>query len=106
MKSTMAMDIDTLITELNRSAGDVYKNMRMFPPKYVVNTRGRKYLKITEDSTNGRVVCFIEKETGNIYKPAGWRGPYTKGNNPVRANVHDYESFMNKTDPYGGWLYV
>lgn len=102
----MALDMNTLIEELDRSAKERFKNMKVLKPTYVVNTRGTKYFKVTEDNYNGRVVCFVEKETGNIYKPAGWRGPYTKGNNAVRANVHDYGSFMNRTDPYGGWLYL
>ena len=99
----MIMDMNTLIEELERSANERYKNMRTPTPTFTVNTRGSKYFKI---EASGKVVCFVEKETGNIYKPAGWRAPYTKGNNPVRANVHDYDTYMNKTDPYGSWLYV
>lgn len=107
----MIMDMNTLIEELERSANERYKNMRTPTPTFTVNTRGSKYFKI---EASGKVVCFVEKETGNIYKPAGWRAPYTKEppflqewwNNAVRANVHDYDTFMNKTDPYGGWLYI
>jgi|SaaInlV_200m_DNA_4_1039719.scaffolds.fasta_scaffold05695_4 hypothetical protein len=103
MKSTMSMDMDTLIEELNRSAKEAYKG-RMLPSGYSVNTNGRKYFKIIQDG--GGVVCFVEKETGNIYKPAGWKAPYTKGVNAVRANIHEYSTFMNRTDPYGSWLYI
>ncbi|MBC8421940.1 MAG: hypothetical protein H8E03_00810 [Pelagibacteraceae bacterium] len=104
MNSTMAMDMDTLMEELKRSAEETYKKFtHSRAPLFTVNTRGSKYFKIEAE---GGVVCFVEKETGNIYKPAGWRAPYTKGNNPVRANVHDYDTYMNKTDPYGSWLYV
>ena len=99
----MMMDMTTLIEELERSANERYKNMRTPTPTFTVNTRGSKYFKI---ESSGMVVCFVEKETGNIYKPAGWRAPYTKGVNAVRANIHDYDTFMNKTDPYGGWLYI
>ena len=28
--------------------------------------------------TKGSIHCFVEKTTGDIYKPAGWRAPYTK----------------------------
>ena len=53
----------------------------------------------------GSIHCFVEKTTGNIYKPAGWKTPYTKGNNAVRGNIYD-ESTFEKTDLHGGWLYA
>jgi hypothetical protein len=99
----MALDMNTLIEELKRSAKERYQTSTLTQPNFNVNTRGSKYFKIEAD---GRIVCFVEKVTGNIYKPASWRGPYTKGVNSVRANIHDYETFMNKTDPFGAWLYV
>ena len=52
----------------------------------------------------GSIHCFVEKTTGDIYKPAGWKSPYTKGNNAVRGNIYDKSTF-EKTDLYGGWLY-
>jgi len=70
------------------------------PPKYSVNS-GRRFDKVVEE---GSVYCFVEKETGNIYKPASWRAPYTKGNNPVRGNIFNMTSYEN-ADPYGSWLY-
>ena len=53
----------------------------------------------------GSIHCFVEKSTGDIYKPAGWKSPYTKGNNCVRGNIYDTSSF-EKTDLHGGWLYA
>ena len=53
----------------------------------------------------GSIHCFVEKTTGDIYKPAGWKTPYTKGNNCVRGNIYDMSSF-EKTDLHGGWLYA
>ena len=70
------------------------------PPTYI-NEGGRKYDKIANESS---VYCFIEKATGNIYKPAGRKAPYTKGNNPVRGNVFEMTSYET-ADPYGSWLY-
>ena len=54
---------------------------------------------------NGSIHCFVEKTTGDIFKPAGWKAPYTKGKNCVRGNIFDTSSFQ-KTDMHGGWLYV
>ena len=83
---------------------------------------GMKYIKVTYFQTNvetnhetgvktfvggerGSIHCFVEKTTGNIYKPAGWKSPYTKGNNAVRGNIYDTTTF-EKTDMHGGWLYA
>ena len=54
---------------------------------------------------NGSIHCFVEKSTGDIYKPAGWKSPYLKGNNAVRGNIYDASTFQ-KTDMHGGWLYA
>ena len=70
------------------------------PPTYTIKG-GRKYDKVTNDNS---VYCFVEKSTGNVYKPAGWRAPYTKGNNPVRGNIFNVSSYES-ADPYGSWLY-
>ena len=53
----------------------------------------------------GSIHCFVEKTTGNIFKPAGYKTPYTKGNNCVRGNIYDSSTF-EKTDLHGGWLYA
>ena len=83
---------------------------------------GRKYIKVKSFTTNidtnyetgektlledknGSIHCFVEKSTGDIYKPATWKMPYTKGNNAVRGNIWDTSSF-EKTDLHGGWLYA
>ena len=83
---------------------------------------GRKYIKVKSFQTNintdyetgektlmedtkGSIHCFVEKTTGDIFKPAGYKAPYTKGNNAVRGNIYDKSSFQ-KTDMHGGWLYA
>ena len=53
----------------------------------------------------GSIHCFVEKSTGDIFKPATWKMPYTKGNNAIRGNIYDASSF-EKTDLHGGWLYA
>jgi len=55
--------------------------------------------------TKGSIHCFVEKTTGDIYKPATWKAPYNKGNNCVRGNIYDKSTF-EKTDLHGGWLYA
>ena len=83
---------------------------------------GRKYIKVKyfqtnveinhetgetmlREDKNGSIHCFVERTTGDIFKPAGWKAPYLKGNNAVRGNIFDSSSFQ-KTDMHGGWLYA
>ena len=83
---------------------------------------GRKYIKVKSFQTNintdyetgektlledtkGSIHCFVERTTGDIFKPAGYKAPYLKGKNCVRGNIFDTSSFQ-KTDLHGGWLYV
>ena len=61
--------------------------------------------KTTRVDTKGSIHCFVEKTTGDIFKPAGWKSPYLKGNNAVRGNIYDSSTF-EKTDMHGGWLYA
>ena len=48
---------------------------------------------------------ICEKETGDVYKPATWRAPYTKGKNAVRANIYDLTTVPDNANQCGGWLY-
>ena len=70
-----------------------------------VNTNHETGEKTLLEDKNGSIHCFVERTTGDIYKPAGWRAPYTKGNNAVRGNIWDTSTFQ-KTDMHGGWLYA
>jgi len=70
-----------------------------------VETNHETGVKTLVGGDRGSIHCFVEKTTGDIYKPAGWKTPYTKGNNCVRGNIYDTSSF-EKTDLHGGWLYA
>ena len=63
----------------------------------LVLERNRKYIRVvrTDRSSSRSAHCFIDKADGNIYKPAGWKGP--KKNFP-RGNI-----FTNRigVGPYG-----
>ena len=75
---------------------------------------GRKYIKVATghsmdidepDPTQWSVWCFVDKNTGDVYKPASWKAP-AKG---IRYNLLDDASFkvaLQKADPYGSWLYL
>jgi len=63
---------------------------------------GRKYLKITN---NEGAFAFVDRETGDVFKPASWRKP-AKG---VRYNLlHEgsIKALFSALDLYGGHLYL
>ena len=64
---------------------------------------GRKYIKINQ--TDGGVHCFIDKNTGDVFKAASWRKPAPH----VRYNLLERESremCFNRADWAGGYLYL
>jgi hypothetical protein len=69
---------------------------------------GRKYLRIVGSRVGGGgryVHCFIDAQTGGVYKAAGWKAPALNGE---RYNLLDPESFAElkaKWDAYGSYLY-
>ena len=78
---------------------------------------GKKYLKIIQqdfDTYNdineyrdGSVHAFVDKTTGQIYKPAGWKSPAKH----VRYDLRDQKSREFALNPdnctwAGGWLYM
>ena len=70
-----------------------------------VNTNHETGEKTLREDMNGSIHCFVEKSTGDIFKPATWRAPFTKGKNCIRGNIYDSSTFQ-KTDLHGGWLYA
>ena len=66
---------------------------------------GRRYIKILQSddlSVHGSVHAFIDKNTGDVYKPASWAAP-AKG---VRYNIlRDLDLLRGRADWTGGYLY-
>ena len=87
----------------NSDGGRKYIKVKYFQSN--VDTDYETGIKTIRKDTKGSIHCFVDKTTGDIYKPAGWRAPYTKGNNAVRGNIYDASTF-EKTDLHGGWLYA
>ena len=66
---------------------------------------GRKYWKINQNG--GGVHAFVDKKTGEVYKPASWRGPAKYVRYDLRL-IKDREQLHNPyhTDWAGGYLYL
>ena len=66
---------------------------------------GKKYIKVIQD--NSSVHAFIDRNTGEVYKPASWKSPakivrYDLRLITDRAKLHN----PNYTDWAGGYLYL
>ena len=98
------------IEEIENGTANLYK--------YVIQ-KGRKYLKIvqqqfddmgsnpTNEYRNGSVHAFIDRETGDVYKPAGWAKPakhvrYNLLERKDREFLFDYKN----VGWAGGYLYM
>ena len=98
----------------NKQLEDV-KNGTANLMRFVV-TKGRKYFKITSheydtfqdrnEYREGGVHAFVNKNTGEVYKPASYNSPHTKH---VRYNLLDEDSraeCLLRADWAGGYLYL
>ena len=98
----------------NKQLEDV-KNGTANLMRFVV-TKGRKYFKITtheydtfqdrNEYREGGVHAFVNKNTGEVFKPASYNAPHTKH---VRYNLLDADSraeCLLRADWAGGYLYL
>ena len=95
--------VDTITNNSNKH----YKKtgLTMFidnPSEAVKVNKGRRFDKVVRGTS---VYCFVEKDTGYIFKAASWRAPQLKTKNPVRGSIYETSTYEGKAGPYGGWLY-
>ena len=66
---------------------------------------GRKYLKVVQN--DGGVHAFVDRNTGEVYKPASWKSPAKHVRFDLRI-ISDRELLHNPkfTDWAGGYLYM
>ena len=107
-RSAVLIAVDQFIAFMNEAQQE---RMKHTYPGIVHDTYelvgGRKYLKIANVSQHGgrSVHCFVDAETGGVYKAAGWKAPALNGE---RYNLLDAESLAElhrRWDPYTGYLY-
>ena len=107
--------ISNFTSDYSKKQLEDVKNRTANLMRFVV-TKGRKYFKITSheydtfqdrnEYKEGSVNCFVNKNTGEVYKPASYNSPHTKH---VRYNLLDEDSraeCLLKADWAGGYLYL
>ena len=83
------------IENLNRGISDY---------NFVIES-GRKYYKIVMVNNQRSVHAFVDKRTGEVYKPAGWQGPAKHVRYDLRV-IKDREYVLENCDWAGGYLYM
>ena len=122
-KLTLDQKIEKWVWQLCRSLEQNYQSKypnRVIPDVVRVKFRmelGRKYWKIIQQDydtfrdrneyRDGSVHAFVDKNTGEVYKPASWKSPakivrYDLRLIKDRLNLHN----PNFTDWAGGYLYL
>ena len=66
-------------------------------------TTGRKYHKIVEK--NGGVHCFVNKKTGEVFKPASYNSP-AKGVRYDMRIINERNMLLSSADWAGSYLYL
>ena len=102
-----AMDlVDALEADYKKKYPNSLKDM-----KFRVLT-GRKYLKINQYDVDidgkefgGGVHAFIDKNTGEVYKPASWKSPAKHVRYDLRI-IREREECLMRADWAGGYLYM
>ena len=72
------------------------------PVRFEIDS-GRKYLKINQ--IDGGVHAFVNKETGEVFKPASYKAPAKHVRYDLRRIQQRRECFAN-ADWAGGYLYL
>ena len=81
---------------------------------YAIDDHPRsKYIRVRKESTNGQVFAhaFIDRETGSVYKSAGWKAPAKgkDGKPSERYNLFNDQSrakLLERCEFTGGYLYA
>lgn len=69
----------------------------------VTVTWGTKYYKVIKEGKYQKFVhSFIDRKTGQLFKPASWDGPSKTTNYNI---VDDFKKLVKDVDPYGAYLY-
>lgn len=76
-------------------------NFNNLTPSMLEMSDGRRYIRVDVINDGGRgqrsVFAFIDKNTGDILKPAGYKAPAKH----ARGNLFDTEGGLGKLTPYG-----
>ena len=108
--------METFTSEYAKQQLEDVKNGTANLMKFVIRT-GKKYYKIIQQDfdtyqdineyRDGSVHAFVNKNTGEVYKPASWKSPAKHVRYDLRVINDRYQLHdPNHTDWAGGYLYL
>lgn len=99
----MGSDFDLAFTEFLNAVQQGFSTELEARHSLVVSG-GSKQIKVMKKGFGALLtVCFVEKATGDILKPASYKAA-AKG---ARGNIYKPNTYESaRTDPYGRWLYA
>ena len=105
-------DIDECLTMVVRSlsaANELHHSLAFpgFAPETFGYDKGVKYSRVWHDNGTQRFVCFfVQRDNGDVWKAAGWKGPAL---NFVRGNILTVEGrralSLGKINQESGYFY-
>ena len=99
----MYHNVRIYVDHLNRLEEQVNEKIRLDHPDRFEIEEGRKYIKVIKVGKWQRSVhSFVNKVTGDLYKPAGWKAPVLDPRGNIYNNLDD---ILQRADIYGGYLY-
>jgi hypothetical protein len=105
LSSREQMVIDALEKYTDQIQAVINKAAEPFPDHAgkVAVTWGTKFYKVIVEGKYQRSVhSFVDRKTGQLYKPAGWAAPSKTTNYNI---VDDMKYLVKDVDPYGAYLY-
>ena len=72
--------------------------------RLILENTGRKYHKIVNDNGGG-IHCFIDKQTGEVYKPASYNKPAKHVRYDMRI-IEERNIMLSQADWAGSYLYL
>ena len=91
---------EALLTDFNR------QHKRSNPYKFYIES-GRKYHKLIMETESGSrsVHAFVDKKTGEVYKPASFKAPAKHVRYNLLSEISREECYA-RADWAGGYLYI
>ena len=82
--------------EANTAAYFAKHYTNLIAPKFYADPKGRKYIRIVceQYGSSRHVHCFVERDTGLIWKAAGWKAP---ARNFSRGSIRGDRSYALRT---------
>lgn len=104
-----ANNMDAIISRYVKSLNEMSAQGKMYDKVFSVSN-GRKYAKIISSSgdisNQNFAFCFIDRKTGEVYKPASWKSPATKHVRYTITNEEEAKNLAERSDSCGSFLYL